>query len=195
VTDTGPESTVPPASPDEGGAGLRPAGAGVGAGRERIPPHHDPSCWGCGSSPIGLAALGFVPKIGADRRSLAGAVSFDERHQAGPGIVHGGLVSAVLDEATGLLATHYRFPSVTARLFVRFRRPVPINAELSVRAFVESERGRRTSVSGELRGPEDDVLADAKSVYVNVPLEHFLATPEGRAAGEEWRRRLDVSDA
>jgi hypothetical protein len=24
-----------------------------------------------------------------------------------------------------------------------------------------------------------------------VPLEHFLATPEGRAAGEEWRRRLE----
>ena len=34
--------------------------------------------------------------------------SFDGRHQGGPGIVHGGLVSAALDEAAGLLATGTR---------------------------------------------------------------------------------------
>ena len=26
---------------------------------------------------------------------------------------------------------------------------------------------------------------------LRVPLEHFLATPEGRAAGRRWRERLD----
>ena len=158
-----------------------------------IPPHHDPACWGCGDSPIGLRTLGFEPELADDNRSLTASLTLDERHQAGPGIVHGGLVAAVLDEATGLLATHYRFPSVTARLEVRFRRPVPINTVLSVRAEVRGERGRRTDVLGELRDPEGELLSDARVAYLNVPLEHFLATPEGRAAGEAWRRRLHPS--
>jgi hypothetical protein len=36
------------------------------------------------------------------------------------------------------------------------------------------------------------LLAEARLAFVHVPLEHFLATPEGRAAGEAWRRRLRV---
>jgi acyl-coenzyme A thioesterase PaaI-like protein len=115
--------------------------------------------------------------------------SFDERHQGGPGLVHGGLVGAALDEACGLLATWYRFPTVTARIFVRYRRPVPINRELTVTAHLAGERGRRLHVDGALRDG-DEVLAEARSAFLHVPLEHFLATPEGRAAGRAWQRRL-----
>jgi acyl-coenzyme A thioesterase PaaI-like protein len=115
---------------------------------------------------------------------------FDERHQAAPGLVHGGLVSAALDEASGLLATWYRFPSVTARIFARYRRPVPINRELTVRARVTDTRGRRTHVEAQLL-EGDEVLAEARCAFLNVPLEHFLLTPEGRAAGERWRATLD----
>jgi acyl-coenzyme A thioesterase PaaI-like protein len=116
--------------------------------------------------------------------------AFDERHQGGPGIVHGGLVSAALDEACGLLATWYRFPAVTARIFVRYRLPVAINTELLVRAQLVSERGRRLHVDGTLTDG-NDVLAEARAAFLHVPLEHFLATPEGRAAGAAWRARLD----
>ena len=115
---------------------------------------------------------------------------FDERHQAAPGLVHGGLVSAALDEACGLLATWYRFPSVTARIFVRYRRPVAINRELIVRAWVADTRGRRTHVDGRLLD-EDEILAEGRAAFLHVPLEHFLATPEGRAAREHWRARLE----
>src|SRR5207244_2803704 len=86
--------------------------------------------------------------------------AFDERHQGGPGLVHGGLVSAALDEACGLLATWYRFPAVTARIFVRYRRPVPINTPLVVRSWVEESRSRRIHIRGELEGEE--LLAEAR---------------------------------
>ena len=114
---------------------------------------------------------------------------FDERHQGGPGIVHGGIVAAALDEAAGLLATWYRFPTVTARIFVRYRRPVPIDTELLARAWVESARGRRIHVEARLVDG-DEVLAEAKAAFLHVPLEHFLATPQGREAGRRWRERL-----
>ena len=66
---------------------------------------------------------------------------------------------------------------------------MPINTELLVRARVESSSGRRIRVRGELLDG-DEPLAEARAAFLHVPLEHFLATPEGQAAAEEWRRRL-----
>ncbi len=150
-----------------------------------VPPHHDPACWGCGDAPGGIR----LPQPSSEGLTEYEAwFSFDERHQGGPGLVHGGLVAAALDEACGLLATWYRFPTVTARLFVRFRRPVTINTELLVRARLDSERGRRLHVDCELTDGSD-ALAEAKAAFLHVPLEHFLATPEGRAAADAWRAR------
>jgi hypothetical protein len=37
----------------------------------------------------------------------------------------------------------------------------------------------------------DDVLAEARAAFIHVPLSHFLATPEGRAAADSWRERLE----
>ena len=150
-----------------------------------IPPHHDPACWGCGDAPGGIR-LPTPAEEGATRYEAR--FRFDERHQAGPGLVHGGLVGAALDEACGLLATWYRFPTVTARIFVRYLRPVVINRELTVRSAIDTTRGRRIHVRAEL-ADGDAVVADARAAFVHVPLEHFLATREGRAAGDAWRRR------
>ena len=151
-----------------------------------IPPHHDPACWGCGDNPTGIR----LPAPQAEgETSYEATFSFAEHHQAAPGLVHGGLVAAALDEACGLLATWYRFPTVTARIFVRYRRPIAINTELLLRARVESERGRRIRIRGEI--VDDQVLAEARASFLHVPLEHFLQTPEGRAAADYWRRRLE----
>jgi acyl-coenzyme A thioesterase PaaI-like protein len=105
-------------------------------------------------------------------------------------LVHGGLVGAALDEACGLLASWYRFPTVTGRLFVNYRLPVAINTELLVRSRVDSQRGRRIHVSGELVDG-DDLLAQARGAFIHVPLEHFLQTPEGQQSAESWRRRAE----
>ena len=152
-----------------------------------IPPHHDRACWGCGDNPGGIR----LPQPSAEGvTDYSTTFRFDERHQGGPGIVHGGLVSAALDEACGLLATWHRFPSVTARIFVRYRRAVHINTDLDVHAWVAGTRGRRTHIDAELRGARE-ILAQARGAFLHVPLAHFLQTPEGRAAGEAWRERLE----
>jgi acyl-coenzyme A thioesterase PaaI-like protein len=119
-------------------------------------------------------------------------VTFGVHHQGGPGIAHGGIVGAALDEACGLLATWHRFPTVTARIAIRYRRPAPINRALRISSRVTGERGRRIDVSAALRDGEE-LLAEADGAFLHVPLEHFLATPEGRAAGEAWQRRLENS--
>jgi acyl-coenzyme A thioesterase PaaI-like protein len=153
----------------------------------RIPPHHDPECFGCGAG--NAFGLGLPLPAEEGITTYIAPVHFTEFHQGGPGIVHGGIVSAALDEACGILATWHRFPAVTARIFVRYRRPVPIHTELLLRAHVESTRGRRIRVRAELVDGEEP-LAEARAAFLHVPLEHFLATPEGRAAGERWRAWL-----
>jgi len=152
-----------------------------------VPPHHDPCCWGCGDNANGIR-LALPQQEGLEEYEAY--FHFDERHQGGPGLVHGGLVAAALDEACGLLATWYRFPTVTVRIFVRYRRPVPINTELLARAEIESSHGRRIRVQAALTDG-DERLAEARAAFLHVPLEHFLATPEGRAAADAWRARLD----
>ena len=124
---------------------------------------------------------------GAD--TYASEVTFHPHHQGGPGLAHGGIVGAALDEACGLLATWHRFPAVTARIAIRYRLPAPINRPLLVTATVDADRGRRIEISAELRDG-DELLAEAEGAFLHVPLEHFLATPEGRAAGESWAWRL-----
>jgi acyl-coenzyme A thioesterase PaaI-like protein len=151
-----------------------------------VPPHHDPRCWGCGDAPDGIRLP--QPEL-EGLTEYEGWFRFDERHQSGPGFAHGGLIAAALDEACGLLATWYRFPTVTARIFVRYRRPVEINMELLARARLVSENGRRLHVDGQITDGTD-VLAEARAAFLHVSLEHFLATPEGRAAADEWQRRL-----
>jgi acyl-coenzyme A thioesterase PaaI-like protein len=122
-------------------------------------------------------------------KEYAATFSFRDEHQAAPGLVHGGLVAAALDEACGLLATWFRFPSVTARLVTRYLAPVHINRPLAISAELRRERGRRLDVHGELRD-DDTLLAESEVSFIHVPLDHFLRTPEGRAARDYWEERL-----
>jgi len=118
-----------------------------GAPPPRIPPHHDPACFGCGDNPFGLGMA--PPRVEGSER-YESTVTFSQHHQGGPGLVHGGVVGAALDEACGLLATWYRFPTVTARISIRFRRPVPINTPLQIVSRVTATRGRRIEIAAEL---------------------------------------------
>jgi acyl-CoA thioesterase FadM len=92
------------------------------------------------------------------------------------------------------LATWHSFPSVTARLFVRYRRPVPINTELLITARLVDVHGRRLHVDARITDG-DEPLAEAKVALLHVPFEHFLSTPEGRAAADRWSAQHGTNTA
>ena len=96
-----------------------------------------------------------------------------ERHQGAPGIAHGGIVSAALDEAMGILAQHVAFPSVTARFLVRYRKPVPTGEEVRLEARLARTAGRQRRFDASVTSGEQ-VLADAEGWFLEVPLTHFL---------------------
>jgi len=83
-------------------------------------------------------------------QTVRGSVTFGDAFEGAPGIVHGGFVAAVLDEALGMVAALPGTPAMTGELKVRFKRPTPTRTRLEIRAQVDEARGRRVLVSGEL---------------------------------------------
>jgi acyl-coenzyme A thioesterase PaaI-like protein len=111
-------------------------------------------------------------------RSLA-RVTLGEQYQSYPGIVHGGILTTILDETMGraILAedgsddiSQARF-MFTARMETRFRRSVPLNEEFVVRGRVEQDHGRMVQVRGEVVLADGTVAVEASATLVNIPPE------------------------
>jgi acyl-coenzyme A thioesterase PaaI-like protein len=108
--------------------------------------------------------------------------------QGYPGRMHGGVVSAMLDEAMGYAVYHAREWGATARLNIRFRQPVPMDQPLRAEAWIVKNRGRLIELRAELKSPEGQVLAEAEGAFIKL---------HGRFAGEmsELARRTGRTDA
>src|SRR3954447_21739820 len=99
------------------------------------------------SPPVGLRVESGSPRDGVDvEHHIAGDVTFGPAYEGPPGHVHGGLVAAMFDELLGFAQLS---PGFTAYLHVNYRKPTPLNAPLSLRAWVESVDGRKRLVRGE----------------------------------------------
>ncbi len=88
-----------------------------------------------------------------------------------PGIVHGGIVASMLDEISGravLVGEHERF-RLTAKLEVRYRKPVPSGELLRLRGIVERTRGSVAFAHAELSLPDGTLAAEAHAVLVDFP--------------------------
>ena len=86
------------------------------------------------------------------------------------GIVHGGVLATVLDEAMVWAATWAgkRF-CVAGEMTVRFRRSAGVGVPLHVEARVESQRPRLIQSVGTIHNSTGAVIAEATGKYVPVP--------------------------
>ena len=116
-----------------------PARAGAGASAVDWATLH-PRCIVCGrDNPRGLG-LTFTPS--ADGRGVEALCACDERVEGYGGLVHGGVVSMLLDGAMAHCLFHLGCVAHTGELTVRFRAPVLVGREARVRAWRERSRGR-----------------------------------------------------
>lgn len=112
-------------------------------------------------------------------------VTLASQYESYPGVVHGGIVAAILDECGG--RAHMEDPDklmVTAQLKVRFRKPVPIETPLIVIGSAGRRRGRVAEAHSEIMNENGEVLAEAELVLVDIP-ESQLAGLDREALG--WR--------
>ena len=88
--------------------------------------------------------------------------------QGYPNRMHGGVVSSLLDEAMGYATYYAKLWCATARLNVRFRRPIPMDGPLRVEAWLVKNRGRLVELRAELRLLDGDVLAEADGTFMKL---------------------------
>lgn len=128
-------------------------------------------CFVCGQrNPFGLHLV-----FRQEGQSIVADFQPREEHQGFPGVIHGGIVASVLDEALGrtsLLGTRPEW-TMTGKLEVRYRRYVPYGPLLRVRATLETDRQRMLQAKGvlTLAESEDTVLAQASGIFLPLPTE------------------------
>ncbi|HBT46873.1 MAG TPA: thioesterase [Peptococcaceae bacterium] len=117
-------------------------------------------CFGCSpDNPLGLHLEFFAREDGCVGTRFTPGVF----HQGYPGILHGGLVTTILDE---LMANHLArmgYWAVTARLEVRFRKPLPIGQELTFFSRLVKKRPPLFQLEAWAELPTGEVAAEARA--------------------------------
>jgi uncharacterized protein (TIGR00369 family) len=127
---------------------------------------NDQYCFICGpGNPVGLQA-----KINVDQQSHSAACTLviPMEYQGWKDLVHGGILSALLDEVCAYAGMTMAKTVVTGELKTRFHKPVPVGREVTVTAKVIRRERRVVLVEAQVT-MEGSVLtsAEAKMVIVN----------------------------
>ncbi|MFE9904885.1 PaaI family thioesterase [Streptomyces achromogenes] len=134
---------------------------------------HYEHCFGCGpGQPHGL----HLAARAGEGVSLTAEFTVRPAHQGAPGLAHGGVLAAALDETLGSLNWLLRTIAVTGRLETDFVRPVPVGATLFLAAEVTAVAGRKiySTATGRVGGPDGPVAVRADALFIEVKVDHFI---------------------
>ncbi len=130
---------------------------------DRMRRHYDDGCFACGrENPLGL----HLDDFSLDEGLVSARFDPREEYRGAGTSLHGGVAATALDEMlvwAGIL--DLRVMSVTAKMEVKYRRPVQVTDPILVRARVDERRGRRLLTSGELL-VDDRVCVEASGLYL-----------------------------
>ena len=114
-------------------------------------------CFACGQkNPIGLK-LNFA----WDGKTAKTEFTPSKFHQGWSGVVHGGIIGCILDEAMSYAALFAGVTSLTARMQTRFRRPLQIGEPLIITASVTKKSRRLVEAKAEMRLKDGTPVADS----------------------------------
>jgi uncharacterized protein (TIGR00369 family) len=86
------------------------------------------------------------------------------------GVVHGGILASVFDDAMAWAAyQNVGRWGVTADFHIRYRKPILVGEEYTATGRVEGIQGRRTRTKAQIVDTEGRVFAEADAIFVNRP--------------------------
>lgn len=95
-----------------------------------------------------------------------------EQFEGFRGIVHGGILCALLDEIMWKAVNgHYGVLTVTAKMDVRFKRPAMIETKLFIEGFITSRKRKFFETKGIISDAEGTILAEATGLFMEVDAE------------------------
>jgi uncharacterized protein (TIGR00369 family) len=122
-------------------------------------------CFLCGvENPIGLK-LAFY-ELGDGR--VATRFTPLEDHQGYPGVMHGGIACALLDETIGRTLDQHGIWAMTIDLNTHFLKPVPVGQPVTVIGEIVRLRSRMMEGKGEIRLEDGTVAVTAEARYIRL---------------------------
>jgi len=116
-------------------------------------------CFGCGqSNPVGLRL-----KFRKEGDIVKTEVTPYKYFQGWPGILHGGIIACILDEAMAWAARLEGFNCVTARMQVSFKRPIPVSEKLIVTGRITKRDSRLVGTEAEITLEDGTVMAQGSA--------------------------------
>lgn len=120
--------------------------------------------------------------------SVGAIFTFKDVHQSYPGRVHGGMISALLDELAGraLWVTDPELFGVTATMTIKFRKPVPYNTKLFGQGEMVKRSGRLFTAKAKVMDENKNTLAELEGTYMILSANQITG-------GESFSKEEDVN--
>ncbi len=128
-----------------------------------------------------------------EKEQIQGKVTIPDHFNGYPGIAHGGIVAAILDETAGrsiLLDGDFDELLVTLKLEIKFRNLTPTGVELTAVGWVTRHSTHKAKVAAELRLPDGTVAAECTALLIRPPKD---VTDRWEPEREFWKVDSDES--
>lgn len=143
-------------------------------------------CFVCGRKNLRGLRMSFYDN---GSNEVTSEYTVSEEYQGYPGLVHGGVVAAMLDEVVcrvAMIGDHHHF-MMSVKMEIKYRHPVPTGEKLQLVGRIVRLRGRLGKATGEVILPDGTLAVESALTLANVPAE-MLANVDLEALG--WR--IDV---
>ncbi len=119
-------------------------------------------CFACGrNNPIGLK-LSFKP----DGNTARAEFTAGRQYQGWVGILHGGIIACILDEAMSYAARFQGYSCITAKMDITFKRPVPVEEPLVITGSIVNSSRKLLRARAQLTLPDGTVAAESTATQL-----------------------------
>ena len=121
-------------------------------------------CFACGNAnPIGLK-INF--KVDGD--TCTAEFTGTENHVGWNDTIHGGIIFSALDDVTANVLYWQGRKAHTAKCEIRYRKPLKVGETVTLKGWIEKEKGRLIILKGEARRISDGVVvADCEASFID----------------------------
>jgi uncharacterized protein (TIGR00369 family) len=122
------------------------------------------NCFVCGENNPGGLRLSF--EIDKEKQTLKTTFAASPTFQGWDGIVHGGIISTLLDEAMAKLIYELGYQAVTASLEIKFKKPAPILEPLRIYGQIAEVSKRLIRAKAHVAREDGTILATGTSTFL-----------------------------